>query len=280
MAPALRFAGLWFMAFLLPFAALSAERALPQQTGFVVDEANILRPQEERAIAQSLESLYREKKAQVQLLTVASLDGEPLESFSLRVAQAWRLGDKTRDDGVLLVVAVADRKVRIEVGQGLEGALTDVQAGRIIDHRITPRFRAGRYYEGIVSGLDGILALLGFELANVPKRRTLAGSGRSLFGEGRASGILGIFGSAAFVFLFWVVLLPIFISMAASMLGLRRGPRALYTPGSRRRNAAWGAAGWGSGFGGGGGFSGGGGFGGGGFGGGGGFSGGGASGSW
>jgi uncharacterized protein len=94
---------------------------------------------------------------QVAVLTLASLEGEPLEEFSHRVASAWSLGQKGTDNGILLLVAIQERKIRIEVGYGLEGTLTDARSAQIIRHEIVPRFRQGNFSEGIVAGTQAIL---------------------------------------------------------------------------------------------------------------------------
>jgi uncharacterized protein len=129
-----------------------------------VDAAGLL----DRAAARRLEALSRAARAveggqgvQLQYLVVRSLDGEPIEDYSIRVAEAWRIGTKGKDNGVLVTVAVEDRRVRIEVGGGLEGALTDVQASRIIRGTIQPEFREGRFGDGLYDAGVQILSALG-----------------------------------------------------------------------------------------------------------------------
>lgn len=235
----------------LPLAA-AARAEIPPLTGPVVDRAGLLPADAERR----LEALARAARGaagtgvQLQYLIVPSLEGEPIEEFSIRVAEAWKLGTREADNGVLVTVAVQDRAVRIEVGGGLEGGLTDVQSSRIIRGTIAPAFQAGRHGDGLHDAGVQILGALGALPAGIEptQRRVQPGSRFS------ALGLLGIF-MAVFVF------------------------RVLTGFGPRRRRALW----WGGPFigGGGGGF---GGFGGGGggswSGGGGGFSGGGASGRW
>ncbi len=134
----------------LPTAAPA--RAVPALTGPVVDEAGVLRGADLRrleALARAARDQDGRRGPQLQYLLVRTLDGEPIEDFSVRVAEAWKLGDATRDDGLLLVVAVEDRKVRIEVGNGVEGKLTDAQSSRIIRNVLAPAFRAGRYGDGL-----------------------------------------------------------------------------------------------------------------------------------
>ena len=104
------------------------------------------------------------------LLTIPTLEGEPLEEYSHRVATTWKLGQKGKDNGVLLLVVPGDRKIRIEVGYGLEGVLTDLKASRIIRNEIVPLFKANRYSEGIANGLRAILKTL--EGGYTPPERT------------------------------------------------------------------------------------------------------------
>ena len=117
------------------------------------------------------------------ILTIPSLEGEDLEEYSIRVAETWGIGQKEYDNGVLLLVSQAERKVRIEVGYGLEGRLTDLQSGRIIDYEIVPSFKAGNFDEGFLRGTDAIVAAVRGEYegkgpaVSAPARR----SGRASF---------------------------------------------------------------------------------------------------
>src|SRR5688572_3847050 len=117
----------------------------------IVDQANVLSPEQEQAIAAKIASERSSTGNQIGILTLPSLEGDALEDYSIRVAREWGIGTKERNNGVLLLVAVNDRKLRIEVGYGLEGALTDLRSAQIIRDRITPQFREGKYYEGIDS---------------------------------------------------------------------------------------------------------------------------------
>ncbi len=237
--------------------ALGLARDVPPLTGPVVDEAGVLSGAEVRrldSLARAARDLDGRRGVQLQYLLVQGLDGEPIEEFAIRVAEAWKLGDSARGDGVLLVVAVGDRKARIEVGNGVEGKLTDAQSSRIIRNVLTPAFRAGRYGDGLYEGGVQVLAALGSLPGGVQARP----EPRARRTSGRFGGLL----MAGLVIIFIVI-------------------RAVFGLGRRGfRGGGWGGGGWGGGAGfGGGGF--GGGSGGGGWsGGGGGFSGGGASGSW
>lgn len=244
----------------------AAATPVPRLTGPVVDPAGVLDARWEGRLS-DLSRAARARNGgtgpQLQYLLVSTLDGEPIEDYSMRVAEAWKLGTKGKDDGVLVVVAVKDRKVRIEVGGGLEGGLTDAQSGRIIRSAIVPAFREGRYGEGLHAAGQQILGALGAlpEGAAQPPRRQVADKTDAIPVVGTLLGFL--FGMGA---PFLVILIILFIVLRA-IAGLGGG-------GPRGPRSPWG----GGGFGGGGGFSGGGG--GGWSGGGGGFSGGGASGSW
>jgi uncharacterized protein len=126
---------------------------LPALRGRVNDYGGMLPPEAERRLETLLKELEEKDSTQVVVLTVPSLDGDSLEDFSMRVAERWKIGRKGLDNGAILVIARDDRKVRIEVGYGLEGRLTDLTAGRIIRDRIVPEFRAGRFDQGVLNGV-------------------------------------------------------------------------------------------------------------------------------
>ncbi len=152
LATALLVAGL-FLCFAVPLAALE----VPKLAGRVNDTANMLNPQTKADIESMLAQFEKTDSTQIVLLTIPSLDGETLEVFSMQVAEAWKIGQKGSDNGAVLLVARDERKIRIEVGYGLEGRLTDLLAGRIISREIVPRFKEGRFDEGI---RDGIVAMI------------------------------------------------------------------------------------------------------------------------
>lgn len=284
----------------------SVARALdvPPLTGRVMDLADMLQTETETWLNDYLAELERSDSTQVAVLTIPSLAGESLEEYSMRVAQAWGLGRRDFDNGALLLVARDDRAVRIEIGYGLEGALTDLLAGRIVDNDIVPHFIAGDFDGGVVAGVTSIaeavrgehqapsdrsdkpgggsfLGLLAFvlfissQLGRVSRvfgglagGLLMAGAGRALFGVGLlGTAFLGFFG-----FMAGLVLAGIFRNRfhgprgprGPGSSGGRRGPPLVFFPGRFP-----GRGGFGGGFGGGG-FSGGGG----------GFGGGGASGRW
>lgn len=129
----------------------------------VVDQTGTLTDEQINALVQKIDAQEKKTGNEIAVLMVKSLEGESLEDYSIEVARTWGVGQKDRNSGVLLFVAKDDRKLRIEVGYGLEGALPDVRAGRIIRDRITPEFKDGNYYEGIDSGVDGIIAAINNE---------------------------------------------------------------------------------------------------------------------
>ena len=137
-----------------------AQPQVPELTGRVVDNADLLAPQTERVLASRLQAHADSTSNQVAVLTIESLQGAVLEQFSLRVARAWALGQEEFDNGVLLLVAEQERDIRIEVGYGLEGALPDVVASRIIRYEMTPRFRQGDFDGGVRAGVEAILGAI------------------------------------------------------------------------------------------------------------------------
>jgi uncharacterized protein len=151
-------------ALLLALSLLAGSAAalvdVPYLTGRVVDTAEILSPGVSEEIAQLLRAHEAASGDQVAVLTLPSLDGESVEDFAVRVFQSWKLGQAGRDNGVLVVVAVEDRRLRIEVGYGLEDKLTDLAAGRIIRNAMTPRFRDGDYDGGVEAGVRAIVGIL------------------------------------------------------------------------------------------------------------------------
>jgi uncharacterized protein len=127
--------------------------AVPALSGRVVDQTGTLAAGDIASLTQQLKDLETRKGSQIAVLIVPTTDGEAIEQFSLRVAEAWKIGRKKIDDGALLVIAKNDRRLRIEVGYGLEGALTDATTKRIIDEDITPKFKTGDFAGGVSAGI-------------------------------------------------------------------------------------------------------------------------------
>lgn len=152
-----RVLALLFFSLLFGGTALFAQTpTVPALTGPVVDQANLLPPSAEKRISDFLMRLKEHSGHEVAVLTIPSLGDLTIEEYSIRVADQWKLGSQADDDGVLLLIAQKERTVRIEVGQGLEGDLTDAHSKRIIEQDILPQFRAERFEDGIAMGVQRI----------------------------------------------------------------------------------------------------------------------------
>jgi uncharacterized protein len=141
---------------------------VPPLTGHVNDRAGLLSPSARQDLEARLAAYEAKTGHQMALLTLPSLEGEFVEDFSIKVVESWKLGKKGKDDGVLMLVAMADRKLRIEVGYGLEGELTDALTGRIIREVMTPAFKQGDPSRGITRGLEALIAASGGEGKPLP----------------------------------------------------------------------------------------------------------------
>ena len=141
-------------------ASAALALAVPPLRGRVNDDANMLSSDTEVRISERLETLENDTGAQVVVLTIDTLDGEVLEDYSLRVAETWKLGRADQDDGALLLIVQSDRKMRLEVGYGLEPTLTDVMSRRILDQILRPSFRAGDFDRGVERAVDAIDGLI------------------------------------------------------------------------------------------------------------------------
>ncbi len=237
------------VALLLAAAFAHAAQTFPPLTGRVVDAAGILDARTRAELTQQLAAYDAATGRQIVVATIPSLDGVPIEQYGYQLGRHWGIGGKAHDTGVVLIVAKAEHKVRIEVGYGLEGDLTDAMSSNIINTRIVPEFRKGDYDAGVRAGVSAIMDVLGGQGDARPAKSPVKG---------------------LHVGIFWLIVLFIVIS---GFGGGRRGGRG----GGLGRAILWGSVlngmgggRGGGGFGGGGGFSGGGGS----------FGGGGASGSW
>jgi uncharacterized protein len=150
------------------FAAL-ADVAVPPLTGRVVDQTGTLSASDIASLSQTLQDFEAKKGSQIAVLIVPTTEPETIEQYSIRVADAWKVGRKKVDDGAILLVATNDHKLRIEVGYGLEGALTDVTSKRIIDEFIVPKFKSGDFAGGIWAGVDRIIKVIDGEPLPPPK---------------------------------------------------------------------------------------------------------------
>jgi uncharacterized protein len=177
---------------LLAWAAPALALDPPALTGRVTDLAGMMSPAARARVEAVLADLERSDSTQVAVLTVPSLEGDSLEEFSLKVAEKWGLGQKGRDNGALVLAAKAERKLRIEVGYGLEGRLTDLLAGRIIDGVMTPRFKAGDFDAGFIAGAEAVAQAVRGEFKADPKSRNKGGGGLGFFALLLVFGVLAV----------------------------------------------------------------------------------------
>lgn len=282
----------WFIAFILIiFPCYAGALDVPVLKGRVNDYASVLSPETENKLEETLATLESSDSTQIVVLTIPSLEGEVLEQFSIKVAEEWKIGQKNKDNGAILLISKNDRKIRIEVGRGLEGKLTDLLSGRIIQYEIVPKFREGDFNGGIEAGVNAIASVVhGEYTSSGSDARPQKKGGNPFFSliiflfvftaalSGFSKILGGISGAALlplislFAFPGISLLLLGLIALAGFFFGLFAG--AVTAGGGRTYSRGAGIGGFGGGsFGGG--------FGGGGFsGGGGGFGGGGSSGSW
>ena len=236
----------------------AAEIQIPPLKARVTDLTATLSADQRVALEQKLAAFEAKKGSQIAVLMVPTTQPEAIEQYSIRVVEQWKLGRKGVDDGILLLVAKNDRKLRLEVGRGLEGAIPDAIAKRIVSDVITPRFKEGDFYGGITAGVDRILRTIEGEPLPPPKRRSTQGPGidlelllifgfilvfviggmlRAIFGRFLGSGIIGVV--AGFVgFVFIGATIAIIIGVVAFIISLFGG-------------TCYGRRGWGGGWGGG-----------------------------
>lgn len=159
-----------------------ADVQVPSLVARVTDETGTLTSEQKTAVEQTLKAFETRKGTQISVLIVPTTEPESIEQYSMRVVEQWKLGRENVDDGVLLIIAKNDHAVRIEVGYGLEGILTDATSNRIIDDVIVPRFRDGDFYGGISAGTDSIMRVVSGEPLPPPQRLQHAsdGAGRLL----------------------------------------------------------------------------------------------------
>lgn len=247
---------------------LASAQQFPKLTGRVVDDAHLLDPAGEQALDAKLAALEKDTGRQLVVATIPDLQGRDISDYGYRLGRAWGIGAKGKNDGALLIVAPKERRVRIEVGYGLEGVLTDATSALIIANAITPRFKGGDFPGGISAGVDQIGALL--KLSPEEARARTAAMEAQAAQEQQGSGVMSAI--VVLVFVGFFVVLPL-VSRARGGRrygGMGGAPIILWGPGigGGRDDDHWGGGGFGGG--GGGGFSGGGGS----------FGGGGASGGW
>ena len=256
-AAALLVAMLW----LATVGAAQAEPTFPVLTSRITDEAGLLSADDYTAIQAELAALEKTSTDQVAVVTLKTLQGYPIEDYGYRLGRKWGIGQKDKDNGILLIVAPNERKVRIEVGRGLEPVMTDAMSSLIIQNAILPEFRRGNFSAGIRAGVRDIKDVLLGDAEEVKERARQARGGDFDFW----SIVLIVFWLCVVLFILYAIVQS--INNAPQAVGGRRrrgGP--VVVPGN---SGGWGG-GWSGGGGGGGGWSGGGGD----------FGGGGSSGSW
>jgi len=287
-------AGLVLLLLLFADAACTTALEVPPLKGHVNDYAAMLSTASERQLEAVLADFEQKESTQIVVLTIPSLQGDSLEDFSMRLAETWKIGQKKLDNGAILLIAKNDRKIRIDVGYGLEGRLTDLLAGRIIRNVIAPQFKSGQFDQGITEGVAAMIdAVRGeYSAPDVPRKSRQSETGVPIIALfalfflinalGRASRVMGatagavLFPIAGALFfglgpLLLLGLIPLGL-VAGLLISLIGGPLVAGRTQSSHRGGYWGGGSGGGGFssGGFGGFSGGGG----------GFGGGGASGGW
>ena len=147
-----------------------AQQAVPALSARVIDQTGTLSSSEVASLDQVLSAFEKRKGSQLAVLIVKTTAPESIEQYGIRVADQWKLGRKKIDDGAILIIAKADRTLRIEVGYGLEGALTDATSKRIIDDIIVPRFKQQDFYGGVVAGVQAIIAVVDGEPLPLPTK--------------------------------------------------------------------------------------------------------------
>jgi uncharacterized protein len=202
----------------LTTAAFAQALTFPALSGRVVDDANILDAATRSALTEKLAALEDKTTDQFVVVTLKSLQGRTIEDYGYQLGRHWGIGQKGKNNGVLLIVAPNERKVRLEVGYGLEGTLTDALTKVIIENAITPRFRANDYAGGITRGVDDVVQVLSGDTELFKQKTEFKEALRRQHSEDEYAPLFG---------LFWFVLLAfiIFVLLQSPRGGRRGGPR-------------------------------------------------------
>ena len=202
----MRFVRVPLLLWLLFFAAAASAQEFPKLSGRVVDAANLLSPQQEAELSGKLQALESRSTRQLVVATIPDLGGFPIEDYGYRLGRAWGLGQGKANNGAILIVAPKERKVRIEVGYGLEPILTDALSSLIIQTAIVPRFKQGDMAGGIIAGTDAVVDQLQAPPEEAEKNVQAATGARAQRGQSS--------GPAIFPLIFWgVVLLIVLLSL-------------------------------------------------------------------
>ena len=220
-------------------AGVALALTFPPLSGRIVDQANIIPQQTRDALEPKLAELEQKSGIQLVVATVNTLEGQEIEPYANELFRFWKLGEKNKNNGVLLLVAPKERRVRIEVGYGLEGTLTDALSAVIIANAITPRFKTGDYSGGITRGVDDIITVLTTDESEWQKRPSLRLDRPQ---AAHPTNWVGLLALGAFLVL--LVVSPGFRTMVFAMLLTGRGGLAAAAAGGAAGSAAAAAAGW------------------------------------
>ncbi len=236
---------------LLLAALLAPDRAMaqkfPQLTGRVVDAANVIPADVEARLDQKLAALETQSRRQLVIATVPDLQGYDIADYGYRLGRSWGIGGKERNDGALLIVAPHDRKLRIEVGYGLEGIVTDGLSSLIISQAIVPQFKAGNMAGGIEAGTDALIRQLTLPEEEARKVAAQAAKARPASSEVQFPGFMFL------LFLFFFVILPIMRRAGGRRYASALGPVIVWDVLNHMGGGRSGGGNWGGGFSGGGG---------------------------
>ncbi len=228
----------WLVVFfaLLAFANLAWALTFPQLTGRIVDQAGIIDIPTQAALEKKLADLEEKSGIQFVVATVKSLEGSDIETYANQLFRNWKLGEEKKNNGVLLLVAPTERKVRIEVGYGLEGTLTDALSKIVIANAVAPRFKAGDFPGGITRGVDDVITILTTDASEWQKRPKVRAEEPA--------------GNSDFYFFLLAVLLMMFVAYMiqkneAARRGrwVRRGNSRIFIPSAGAATSGWGS-GW------------------------------------
>ncbi len=255
---------------LLPLTGWSADPiALPALNERVVDLSGTLSTDDRVALVERLTRLEQEKGAQIAILLLPSTAPESIEQFGIRLAESWKIGRKGVDDGIIVIVAKDDRRMRIEVGYGLEGAIPDAIAKRIVDEQMAPRFRDGDFAGGLGAAVDTLARLIGGERLPPPTEKKAQDSGFdtdsllfvAIFVASLARALFGLLGALGISLLAGALAWFSFGSLGAALIAalitffasfMRAGKGGWHSGGGGSRGGGGGFSGGGGGFGGGG----------------------------
>lgn len=230
--------------FLLCAVESLSARSVPALSGRITDTAAMLSDRAVTELETKLTAIEKMDSTQIVILTVESLEGEPIERFGIRVAEAWKIGQAGKDNGIIIIVSKKDHRMRIEVGRGLEESMTDLAAGRIIDTIMAPRFKKGEFDEGFIEGTDAVIDIcLGLYKNDEPQKTVFIRGDVAIFIAGIATIAIiiltpwtrlggGVIGTIVFPFVFHisVMRLTVLLYILAMCLGFLAGIGLTFLP--------------------------------------------------